>query len=243
MQWKTRPLGYFSYTVFCCLCKRGDLWPPASAGLSQISIHAPARGATGCIGRGRERLHYFNSRPCERGDSPKSSGLPWGKFQFTPLREGRPIPPFASRATSNFNSRPCERGDGSPDSHLVEATYFNSRPCERGNAKTLKSSESLPISIHAPARGATIYQRFLLLIFLFQFTPLREGRPVPGGKSAGRLPNFNSRPCERGDSRIWPRRSSGPYFNSRPCERGDAWPHLASLTKLISIHAPARGAT
>ena len=55
---------------------------------------------------------------------------------------------------------------------------------------------------------------------IFQFTPLREGRPACGGF-----------------------RHPGRYFNSRPSARGDVtsggWLYLRS----ISIHAPPRGAT
>ena len=58
---------------------------------------------------------------------------------------------------------------------------------------------------------------------LFQFTPLREGRPGRyDDSSAAGHGNFNSRPCVRGDPRRAPA-SSPPcsYFNSRPCVRGD----------------------
>ena len=34
-----------------------------------ISIHAPPRGATAAVVRGRESRHYFNSRPSARGDA------------------------------------------------------------------------------------------------------------------------------------------------------------------------------
>ena len=57
------------------------------------------------------------------------------------------------------------------------------------------------------------------------------------------FPNFNSRPCERGD---WPSPAPQParaYFNSRPCERGDHPPPRGRPAVKISIHAPARGAT
>lgn len=39
------------------------------------------------------------------------------------------------------------------------------------------------------------------LALLFQFTPLREGRPLPSWYRP-RATNFNSRPCVRGDSKI-----------------------------------------
>ena len=56
--------------------------------------------------------------------------------------------------------------------------------------------------------------------------------------------DFNSRPCERGFLLwlIFP--SLLMYFNSRPCERGFNTPIGSYLIKtLISIHAPARGAS
>ena len=123
------------------------------------------------------------------------------------------------------------------------------------------------ISIHAPARGATLLTSTSVeYAAIFQFTPLREGRPLPIYLGFPPTPNFNSRPCERGDRSpafLLPDRR---YFNSRPCERGDPFqsaPHQARrrfqftplregrlsldyATKVeedISIHAPARGAT
>ena len=54
---------------------------------------------------------------------------------------------------------------------------FNSRPCERGDQCRLPTKRcGLPISIHAPARGATITTRKEYKGDVFQFTPLREGR-------------------------------------------------------------------
>ena len=175
-----------------------------------ISIHAPARGATGSQASLKFRIWYFNSRPCERGDR----GLPLGStairisihapargatcfaglakakfvFQFTPLREGRPALSLSRRYASNFNSRPCERGDGEQ---------------RMGGLQVVK------ISIHAPARGATRPARYLhrdlgyfnsrpcergdyfqrvmpATTIIFQFTPLREGRRGAGPPCPGR---------------------------------------------------------
>ena len=82
-----------------------------------------------------------------------------------------------------------------------------------------------------------------LLSKVFQFTPLREGRheflanirqqniisihtPAGGATrspSAGPAPtpNFNSRPCGRGDFRLVAAVCRVEHFNSRPCGRGD----------------------
>ena len=87
-------------------------------------------------------------------------------------------------------------------------------------------------------------------IFLFQFPPLREGRPMQAVCAQQLARHFNSRPCERGDRRerralAWMRSISIPApargatfpalaahfvdgdFNSRPCERGDYLLHVA----------------
>ncbi len=100
------------------------------------------------------------------------------------------------------------------------------------------------ISIHAPARGATrwmnpvprmsIFQSTLLreerlntiqnvqVILEFQSTLLREERPCGCLRSSRYSAHFNPRSCERSDLR----------------RKGDCQAAL-----LISIHAPARGAT
>ena len=144
------------------------------------------------------------------------------------------------------------------------------------------------ISIHAPPRGATpfcvLFSCFLyfnsrpsargdyddgtrvLKSYLFQFTPLREGRPQDGVQSItfrfisihapprGATPTvrfqikpgiyFNSRPSARGDSSRAKRKPCPPNFNSRPSARGDARLIEKRIHKIqISIHAPPRGAT
>ena len=122
-----------------------------------------------------------------------------------------------------------------------------------------------PISIHAPPRGATKARALADLEVLFQFTPLREGRPRPYPALLRPL-DFNSRPSARGDAvPAAPKRKRG-NFNSRPSARGDRSGCACSVvggifqfTPLregrpermrlqrgwgdISIHAPPRGAT
>ena len=127
----------------------------------RISIHAPPRGATG---------------RAIRDGQPK-------RFQFTPLREGRP---------SLHGFRSC----GSISIHA---------PPRGATVYSLPVRCALPISIHAPPRGATAWSCLVChhcyfnshpsargdtkrslrvcVLLIFQFTPLREGRP--GGASDG----------------------------------------------------------
>ena len=87
----------------------------------------------------------------------------------------------------------------------------------RINAVTL----AIIISIHAPARGASVGEKAILKDTKFQFTPLREGL-----LGTGMI-----------DSLII------LHFNSRPCERGFELQKERLLGNNISIHAPARGAS
>jgi len=99
-----------------------------------------------------------------------------------------------------------------------------------------------PVSIHAPARGATLIFSILLVVTTFQSTPLREGRPSPP-TTCGRTSRFNPRPCARGDMyyAVFDHEIRG--FNPRPCARGDMPAAIDLVIVQVSIHAPARGAT
>ena len=93
-------------------CERGDQVDDRYfCHCSHISIHAPARGATPGYTFAFISHADFNSRPCERGDAARTSSYGADLFQFTPLREGRPVKGRRRAARANFNSRPCERGD------------------------------------------------------------------------------------------------------------------------------------
>ena len=75
----------------------------------------PLREGRPASRRESRRHHYFNSRPCVRGDEEVDVNLCVKYlFQFTPLREGRRTAnvDFASSGL-DFNSRPCVRGDAS----------------------------------------------------------------------------------------------------------------------------------
>ena len=70
-------------------CERGFVSIKKFGQTPQISIHAPARGASSCRAYIKVHEDNFNSRPCERGF--KAAEPQFGTstvFQFTPLREG-----------------------------------------------------------------------------------------------------------------------------------------------------------
>ena len=188
---------------------------------SQISIHAPPRGATGQEKHLTGRAH-FNSRPSARGDvsifmrtfcddefqftplregrrSSVNDGWTIKLFQFTPLREGRRFDCLRRRCKSqHFNSRPSARGDA-VCVHILGGQDISIHAPPRGATDGgVARRNRRVISIHAPPRGATLLHFLLQRIHLFQFTPLREGRQ--SSFAADALANyFNSRPSARGD--------------------------------------------
>ena len=144
----------------------------------QISIHAPARGATCTTHYSTAMSIYFNSRPCERGDQRPGRRLGRHRyFNSRPCERGDASARWISRHTAYFNSRPCERGDFYSDTNILAFHLFQFTPLREGRPAKSPVSGSEPISIHAPARGATTSgAKWVRFSDGFQFTPLREGR-------------------------------------------------------------------
>ena len=213
-------------------------------GRIKISIHAPPRGATTGVCDAVMALAGISIHAPPRGATLfwlTVSTLP--EFQFTPLREGRRRAKTRSDTAPHFNSRPSARGDGDDGKQIAV----------------------VDISIHAPPRGATAVPAPEGLAPQFQFTPLREGRPVATPCAPMRSIPFQFTPLREGRLPMPCRCSASAYFNSRPSARGDSNTRLMEdavafqFTPLregrpfprvprrggrdISIHAPPRGAT
>ena len=99
--------------------------------------------------------------------------------------------------------------------------YFNSRPSARGDCFVVNiSAPSLYFNSRPSARGDGLRKLVVYVTGLFQFTPLREGRPK--GEALQKPINISIHAPPRGATRF------------RVCDRE---------TRPISIHAPPRGAT
>ena len=158
----------------------------------------------------RERLQWqqrgalkicFNPRSREGSDGIRVSA-PVRSISFNPRsREGSDSLPCTPQSTTHcFNPRSREGSDPSPPHH---------------------SGSCFPVSIHAPAKGATDYCWRDSNLRWFQSTLPRRER--------------------RYQSNWWLRTING--FNPRSREGSDGCNYCDRGTVCVSIHAPAKGAT
>jgi len=134
---------------------RGDVGDIDGDARSDVSIHAPARGATQAAGD----VAYFDgfqSTPPHEGRLVSVVGTaPAGVFQSTPPHEGRRDPGGAVRSLSLFQSTPPHEGRLGVERDANSGGGFNPRPRTRGDERFLAGRLPQGVSIHAPARGAT----------------------------------------------------------------------------------------
>ena len=120
---------------------------------------------------------------------------------------------------------------------------FNPRPRDGGDTATAADNEADIVSIHAPAMGAT--NRY--------GTEMREAdvsihAPAMGATFRHKLTalsrtSFNPRPRDGSDGVAVRELHLRGGFNPRPRDGGDHHRHALGIEQLVSIHAPAMGAT
>ena len=121
--------------------------------------------------------------------------------------------------------------------------YFNPRSHERSDP-VLSSVPlgSVPISIHAPTRGATETGAHQSNEFVFQSTLPREERPKHHGAYTGGLVISIHAPT-RGATEVAAVMSAKAEFQSTLPREERLKERLLEQHEKISIHAPTRGAT
>ena len=158
----------------------------------------------------------------ERRTATEEGGL-FYKFQFTlPRGERQGFRCSRCRGARRFNSRSREGSDCCCAMLAICCDAVSIHAPARGATILINFLISKEIvSIHAPARGATIRFSWIMLVLkMFQFT----------------LP--------RGERRHWAdNRDAKLGFNSRSREGSDRPRLQHSDANRVSIHAPARGAT
>ena len=146
-------------------------------------------------------------------------------------------------AGCNFNPRSREGSDPSPSQEYPQEIISIHAPAKGATYLHRCPRGQLHISIHAPAKGATLHrhpagQRHK------NFNPRsREGSDVDGfgdGKAAG---NFNPRSREGSDVSRSDLSGADHHFNPRSREGSDLSFTVSPPSPIISIHAPAKGAT
>ena len=172
----------------------------AGAQMDEVSIHAPAWGATEGLGARAGAVRVSIHAPA------------WGA---TRRRAGR------RRHVQRFNSRPRVGGDTYSSCQRAPTTWFQFTPPRGGrHRRRLGDAEQTAVSIHAPAWGATNARSEALRRYWFQFTPPRGGRRSATWSTTSML-GFNSRPRVGGDADHVIRDSDRRRFNSRPRVGGD----------------------
>ena len=151
-----------------------------------VSIHAPARGATVHLLAVALHVDCFNPRPREGGDQDRCrlSCISCMVSIHAPARGATVAGVVASGNPKKFQSTPPRGGRRHTDTRCTCAAMFQSTPPRGGRRREDEELfDFMDVSIHAPARGATLFQT--------QLPP--------------RQPCFNPRPREGGDThgRAW----------------------------------------
>ena len=186
-----------------------------------ISIHAPAKGATCHTGRPVKGSNDFNPRSREGSDEMIGARSRLPTFQSTLPRRERPVKKVS----------------------LPLMLHFNPRSREGSDPRRTPGGPSPQISIHAPAKGATLRGRIRE-----KFGSISIHAPAKGATRAynSSLPDgdFNPRSREGSDFNRFFHFHFSFYFNPRSREGSDPKVGETVLSLyLISIHAPAKGAT
>ncbi len=192
--------------------------PPAFA----ISIHAPAKGATPPRCLRRTGPAYFNPRSRE-GSDKRLIQMILKTFNFNPRsREGSdPVRQPKPDLRRHFNPRSREGSDPADPRPSWRGGHFNPRSREGSDHSRLRRAARPAISIHAPAKGATLPIEIVEHeLGISIHAPAKEATKCCRC-SPTRLRNFNPRSREGSD-----------FATSWYRDRAQ-----------ILIHAPAKGAT
>ena len=123
---------------------------------SLISILAPARGATKLPSFYAPGQFNFNSRPCERGDVSGLILAACNQISILAPARGATSASVISSAICTFQFSPLREGRLFCFSHSASKPLFQFSPLREGRPDRGQHGLILgPISILAPARGAT----------------------------------------------------------------------------------------
>ncbi len=146
-----------------------------------VSIHAPAKGATTCNGAQHIITTCFNPRAREGRDGQAIPPNAEYRFQSTRPRRARPTADVPSNIIVFQSTRPRRaRRKGADDDRWLwpVSIHAPAKGATRAGADALSGST---VSIHAPAKGATVLYLVPSRFYLFQSTRPRRARLVGFG--------------------------------------------------------------
>ena len=186
-----------------------------------VSIHAPARGATGAVQVAGREARFQSTRP--HGARRAGRLLGQGPVGFNPrARTGRDLGEHAAALALEVSIHAPARG----------ATFWQHAP-----------ALAREVSIHAPPRGATNDGLESTYSALFQSTRPHGARPHAQGLAHAAAAVSIHAPA-RGATVMRPRFAPKRLFQSTRPHGARRGPHRGGRRRdLVSIHAPARGAT
>ena len=200
-----------------------DQWLPILFVHSKISIHAPARGATEVFRITPSMKLFQSTLPRGERRSRRQRLFEIARISIhAPARGATVVSILTCPSNSYFNPRSREGSDVCFRVYERLSIYFNPRSRE-GSDNSVKPFVIRidSISIHAPARGATLFRNVMQLETQISIHAPARGATV-------------KELCEI----VW-----GEFQSTLP--RGERRVFLCHVTdnRSISIHAPARGAT
>ena len=169
-------------------------------GRKSISIHAPARGATFCHLLALLNTRNFNPRSREGSDGPSDvTLLTVPVFQSTLPRGERHLPQTRCPENVYFNPRSREGSDEDVTTK-VDSLEISIHAPARGATSTYQHTHySTRISIHAPARGATDFSDFFKFFLRISIHAPARGATQKSQPRGHPLVNFNPRSREGSD--------------------------------------------
>ena len=164
-------------------------------------------------------------------------------FQFTRPQGARPIHPIYTCCFPCFNSRARKGRDIHLMRSVISLVVSIHAPARGATLPCRQHLQTSRVSIHAPARGATPASSGD-----FFFVVVSIHAPARGATALlfdqGDVVDVSIHAPARGATWSWPKaREVDEGFNSRARKGRDLQLRVAVPSRLVSIHAPARGAT
>ena len=197
----------------------------------------PRRGTRRCTRR------CFDPRPRAGGDATDRGSLPVADVSIHAPARGATRGCRTARTGCQFRSTPPRGGRRDGASPQAHPSRFDPRPRAGGDDELQRREPQRPVSIHAPARGATRPPRESGLADGFRSTPPRGGRPSTSLAASVRALVSIHAPARGATTRPLPEHRHDACFDPRPRAGGDLLFRHQRVAESVSIHAPARGAT